>query len=47
VLAGQVEVELLQLKGLVGNRQGAPLSDDLDGRAQVLKVGAVGHVVDG
>jgi hypothetical protein len=31
VLAGQVEVELLQLKGLVGNRQGAPLSDDLDG----------------
>ena len=46
MLAGEVEVELLQLKGLVGNRQRAALGDDLDRRAQVLKVGTVGHVVD-
>ena len=47
VLAGQVEVELLQLKGLVGDLEGAPLGDHLDGSAQVLKLGAVGHIVDG
>ncbi len=46
VLAGEVEVELLQLKGLVGDLQGAALGDDLDGGAQVLKLGAFGHVVD-
>jgi hypothetical protein len=47
VLTGQVEVELLQLECLAGYRQGAALGDDLDGGAQVLKLGAVRHVVDG
>lgn len=46
MLAGQVEVELLELEGLVagGHPHGAALADDLDGRAQVLK-GSTGFEV--
>jgi hypothetical protein len=47
MLAGEVEVELLQLERLVGHLQRAALGDNLDGGAQVLKVGALGHVVGG
>lgn len=39
-------MELLQLKRLVGHCQSASLSDNLHRGAQILKVGAVGHVVD-
>jgi hypothetical protein len=42
-----VEVKLLQVECLAGYRQGAALGDDFDRGAQVLKLGAVRHVVDG
>jgi hypothetical protein len=41
-----MEVELLQLKCLLAHDQRAPLSDDFDGGAQVLKLGSVRHVID-
>lgn len=47
MLAGGVEVELLEVEhlvGAVGEDEGAVLADDFDGRPQVLKGGALGKV---
>lgn len=46
MLAGQVEVELLQGEIAASNLHRSTLGDNLDGGSQVLEFGAIGHVGD-
>jgi len=46
MLAGEMEVELLESEGLAAKTEGAALCDDLDGGAQVLELGACCEIGD-